>query len=329
MSSEFPELFSPFRIRHLELRNRIVAPPMLQMRPITSPEGIAWYRRLAAGGAGMVIVEVTSILRFGDELNARTLRPLVSAIHDEGAAAAIQLFPVHFGQATDPTALSAQEIAAILDGYARASHVCREAGFDAVEPHGAHGYLINQFFMPDRNKRTDEYGGTLEGRCRFAVRIVQRIRQTVGPDYLVFYRHTPTGKAYGMNDSLELARQLVAAGVDVLDISPAKEKMEADLAAPFKARFRVPVIAVNGMENPHAATAALRAGRCDLVAIGRSLITDAELPKKIQTGRMNEIIPCVKCDEGCFGHIRSREPVYCTQWKDDAVAPFVRGAAKP
>ncbi len=255
-TSDYPELFSPFHLNGLVLRNRIVAPPMLQIRPITSAEGIAWYRRLAAGGAAMVTVEVTSILRFGTELTADNLRPLVKAIHDQGAAAAIQLFPIQFRAEVDPNTLTAAQIDDILQRYAATALICRDAGFDAVEPHGAHGYLINQFFMPDRNRRTDEYGGTLDNRCRFGVRIVQSIRRAVGNDYLLFYRHTPTGKAYGVEDSLELARRLVDAGANLLDISPAKQQIEADLAAPFKQHFKVPVIAVNGMEDPDAATRA-------------------------------------------------------------------------
>jgi len=323
MEHRYPEVFSAFRLGGLELRNRIVVPPMLQVRPITSPQGIGWYRRMAAGGAGWVTVEVTSVLRFGGELTVQALRPLVEAIHDEGAGAGIQLFPVQFGAAQDPDVPSVSQIEETYEAYARAAVICKEAGFDAVEPHGAHGYLINQFFMPDRNRRADEYGGSLENRCRLGVRIVQRIRKAVGEGYLIFYRHTPVGKAYGMEESLELGRRLVEAGVNVLDMSPAKQSVEADLAAPFK-RFGVPVIAVNGMENPEAAAAALRGGRCDLVAVGRALIADAQWPMKVKEGRVDQIVQCTKCDQGCFGHLKTMEPVYCVTWEKDEVAPYVR-----
>ncbi|HEX2973263.1 MAG TPA: NADH:flavin oxidoreductase [Tepidisphaeraceae bacterium] len=323
MDSAYRELFEPIKLGTVQLRNRVVVPPMLQMRPITSREGVAWYRRMAMGGPGWVTVEVTSILRFGTELTAQTLRPLAKAIHDEGAGAGIQLFPVQFGAPQDPNVLTTSQIDSILDGYARAAAICKEAGFDAVEPHGAHGYLLTQFFMPDVNHRTDDYGGSLENRCRLGLRVVQAIRKVVGPDYLIFYRHTPVGKAYGIEDSLEMGRRLIDEGVNVLDISPARQAVEADLAKPFK-RLGVPVIAVNGMEDPIAAARALREGRCDLVAVGRGMIADAQWIKKVKEGKTSEIVQCHKCEVGCFGHIRTREPVYCETWQCDEVASYVR-----
>jgi len=322
--NRYPELFTPLRIGGIELRNRIVAPPMLQVRPITSPEGRAWYRRLASGGPGLVMVEVTSILRFGGELTVKSLHPLAKLIHEEGAAAGIQLFPVKFREAVDPNSLSREQIEQIIAGYGQAAVICREAGFDIVEPHGAHGYLLNQFFMPGRNHRGDDFGSTLEGRCRLAVRIVQRLRESVGPGGLVFYRHTPVGQDYGVEESLVLAERLVKAGVDALDISPARRDVPGDLAAPFKARFKVPVIAVSGMDVPAAAAEALREGRCDLVAIGRGLIADAQWPKKLREGREKEIIHCRRCETGCFGRLRRNEPVACVLWKHDEVAFHMR-----
>lgn len=317
------EIFSPFRMGKLHLRNRIVCPPMVQCRPITSPEGIGWYRRLAAGGAGLVIVEATGVPPFGKDLTAETLRPLVSAIHEEGAAAGIQLFPILFGSEASPNSLRSDELDHIVDQYARAATMCWTAGFDAVEPHGAHGYLINQFFMPDKNQRTDEYGGTLENRARFGLKIVERIQREVGDDLLIFYRHTPVGEAYGLNESVAFAEWLIAAGVDVLDISPALENKPADLAAPFKEATDVPVIAVAGMQDPEAASEAIREGRCDLVAVGRQLLADAEWPNKVRKGRRDDIIECTQCN-ACFKDLEKWQPVGCSQWDDDPVAAFIR-----
>ncbi len=320
----YPELFSTFRIGRLALRNRIVAPPMLQLRPITSAEGIGWYRRLARGGAAWVTVEVTSVWRFREELTVGRLRPLVEAVHREGAFVGIQLFPVEFGSAQDPNVVSKSRIEETFEAYGNAAKVCREAGFDAVEAHGAHGYLMNQFFMPDRNRREDEYGGSLENRGRFGQGIVRAIRKAVGGGYLIFYRHTPVGEGYGVEESLVFAKGLVEAGVDVLDISPARREVEADLAKPFK-QFGVPVIAVKGMEDAEAASRAIREGRCDLVAIGRALIADAELPRKLREGRWGEIVRCAQCDSGCFGNLRRGELVRCAMWGGDEVAKYVVG----
>jgi len=317
-------IFTPLRIRHVELRNRVVVPPMVQVRPITSDEAIAWYRRLAAGGAGLVIVEATGVPSFGAELTAKTLKPLVDAIHDGGAAAAIQLFPIAFGQKADPNNLSVEQLDQMVEQYARAAGVCLDAGFEGVEPHGAHDYVLNQFFMPDKNQRSDEYGGSLENRCRLGVRIVKSVAEAIGDKLLILYRHTPTGDEYTVEDSLVLAGKLVDAGVDVLDISPARDEMVADLAAPFKAKFDVPVIAVKGMHKPDAAAEAIDAGRCDLVAMGRQLIADAQWPAKVRQGRLADVVQCQKCNVGCFEHLKDGKPVACVQWPDDELAGYAR-----
>ena len=323
MNPQHAELFAPLKIGRLELRNRIVAPPMVQVRPIASPEGVAWYRRLAAGGAGLVIVEATGIPHFGNELTAQSLRPLVDAVHGEGAAIAIQLFPIVFGTAADPNALSAEQIRSIIAGYGAAALVCRDAGFDGVEPHGAHGFLLNQFFMPDMNRRTDDYGGSLENRSRLGIEIVERIRRVAGDSLLIFYRHTPTGTAYALGESIEFAKDLAAVGLDVMDVSPSRKDYVADLAEAFKAALRVPVIAVNGMNRPDAAAEALREDRCDLVAIARGLIADAEWPSKVRSGRLDEIVQCKECNAGCFGNLKRGKPVKCVQWKKDEPNDFM------
>lgn len=310
MKAEHKAVFEPLTVGRTELRNRVVAPPMVQVRPITSHEGIAWYRGLAAGGAGLVIVEATGIPRFGDDLTAAVLEPLAAAIHDEGAAAAIQLFPLHFGESAEPDDLSPGQIREMAAGFARAAEVCKQAGFDGVEPHGAHGFLLNKFFMPDRNHREDEYGGSFENRCRLGVEIVRAIRDRAGDALLILYRHTPKGKAYSLEDSLEFATRLVGAGTDILDISPARDEMSADLAAPFKRETHVPVIAVGGMECPDEAAGALNEGRCDLVALGRQLICDSQWPFKVRECCLDEIVWCTKCNV-CFDLLRARQPVEC------------------
>ena len=145
-------LFSPLTIKTKTLRNRIVMPPMVQVRPITSPEGIEWYAERARGGVALVIVEATGVPHFGDELTIATLKPLVDAVHDAGALIAIQLFPVKFGRVITPAKVSLEEMGEIFANYEIATEICAAAGFDGVEPHGAHNYLINRFFSPVQNR---------------------------------------------------------------------------------------------------------------------------------------------------------------------------------
>jgi 2,4-dienoyl-CoA reductase (NADPH2) len=260
-----------------------------------------------------VIVEATGVTRFPKKLTPKKMKALADAIHKEGALAAIQLLPLDdVSVKFDVNAFTKDEIAAIYGRYAKAAEVCRDAGFEGVEPHGAHNYLINQFFMPDKNKRTDEYGGSLENRSKFGVEIVKAIKGAVGDSILILYRHTPEGEAYTVEDSLKLAGKLVAAGVDVLDISPAKKEITAALAAPFKKAFKVPVIAVGGMNDPDAAADALHNGRCDLVAIGRAFIADPDFLKKVREERFADIIQCKKC-KGCLNLIFQGKKAVCVQ----------------
>ena len=323
MEPSYPEIFQPLRIKGVVLRNRVVAPPMFQVRPTLSPEGIAWHRRLAGGGAAMVIVEGTSVRKLATKHSPGDLRPLVEAIHDQGAAAAIQLFPVIADDVADPDAPTAGQIEKLIEQFAAAARLCREAGFDAVEPHGAHGYLLNQFFMPDKNHRTDRYGGSPDGRGRLGEQIVAAMRRACGPELLILFRHTPTGGGYTIEDSFAFVERLIDAGLDVLDISPARDKEVADVADRFKRLFNVPVIAVGGMEDPAAAAEALRLGRCDLVGVGRQLIADASWPEKVRQGRLDEIVACAKCDKACFGHIFKGEPAACVQWDDEELTRWV------
>ena len=318
--SDYSILFRSLQVKSVTLRNRIVVPPMVTNRDITGPDGIQWYARLAQGGAGLVIVEATSVDRFASGLSAGKLRKLVDAVHQEGAAIAIQLFPVTFGSSVAPHDISQSDIEKIKKGYAVAARECQKAGFDGVEPHGAHGFLLNQFFSPLRNLRQDDYGGALANRMRLGREIVQAIRNEVADQFvapIILYRHTPCEEGgYTIEDSIAFARALVDVGADIMDISPASDKEPADLAAPIKQAVGCPVIAVNDMDDPERAVAALQDNRADLIAIGRGLIADPEWPRKISEGRLDEIVECLKCNEKCHGNLSKRLPVECVQWEN-------------
>jgi len=311
MSPDVAPLFQPLVVKGHTLRNRLVMPPMVTNRFIGGPDGIAWYREHAAG-VGLVIVEATSVNRFGRDLDRENLAALAAAIHDAGALAAIQLFPVDFGADMKPAGLAVEAIHGIVAKYRVAARLCADAGFDGVEPHGAHGFVLNQFFSPLENRRTDDYGGPPASRARLGLEIVQAAREGLGPDRLLLYRHTPVGEGYALDDSLAFAAALVPAGVDILDISPASDQLPADRAAPFR-RFGVPVIAVNLMDEVERALAALREQRADLIAIGRGLIADPQWPQKVRAGRLDDIVRCIRCDRGCFGNLDQGRPIACTQ----------------
>jgi len=310
-------LFSSLKVKSVTLRNRIVVPPMVTNRDIAGPDGIQWYSRLARGSAGLVIVEATSVDRFDSELSGGKLGKLVEAVHQEGAAIAIQLFPVSFGSRIAPHHLSRSDIEKIKSRYALAARECQKAGFEGVEPHGAHGFLLNQFFSPLRNLRQDDYGGTLANRMRLGREIVQVIRNEVDDEFLILYRHTPGEEGgYTIDDSIAFVRALVDEGLDIIDISPASDQEPADLAAPIKRAVACPVIAVNDMDDPRRAVQALREKRADLIAIGSGLIADPEWPKKVSEGRIDEVVGCLKCNEKCYGNLSKGLPIGCVQATD-------------
>ncbi len=323
----YPTLFSPFSAKGMRLRNRIVLPPMVTAMDLTGEQGYYWYIARAKGGAGLIILEGTSTYKFRRPEFVEGLRRIVAGIHERGAAAAIQLFQVAEtpdGKAVAPSqvdntpAATEAELSEMLDWWERAAETCRNIGFDAVEPHGAHGFFLNQFFSPIANRRDDAYGGDLKRRMRLGLEVVKRCREAAGDDYPILYRHTPAQEdpgGYTLEDSIVFCKELVRVGVDVLDISPSTspEGEHCNHAAAIRKAVRVPVIAVGKMENPNVAEAALQGGKCDLVAIGRSLIADAFLPEKVLQGREDEIIECVKCDEKCFGNLGKRIPIGCAQ----------------
>jgi NADPH2 dehydrogenase len=306
-------LFEPLAIRNKLLRNRVVMPPMVVNRGITSPEGREWYTRRARGGAALIIIEASDVVRFGSEFTAENLKPLVNAIHAESALVAIQLFPGIRGEKIQPAQLAIDDITRLVQGYKRSAQICIDAGFDGLEPHGAHGFLLNQFFSPERNLRQDAYGLTLSGRMRLALEIVTAIKPiTAQAGTLLLYRHTPEWLGYSIADSLVLARELVRSGVDILDISPASKTAPADLAAPFM-QCGVPVIAVNAMHRLERARETLREKRASLVAVGKGLIADPDWPIKLKEGRISEIVECLECDD-CWGYFDRGLPVECSQW---------------
>ncbi|MFB3882277.1 MAG: hypothetical protein ACE149_13505 [Armatimonadota bacterium] len=316
-------LFSPLHVGAVRLRNRIVLPPMKTNMDLTDRQALAYYRVRAAGGAGLVIVEATPLEQFDDPRFGDALRRLADVIHEGGAAAAIQLiqFGRLNGERVEPSAteeareVRREEIKEIVRRYAGAAAMACDAGFDGAEIHGAHDFLLNRFFSPEWNRRTDEYGGTLERRMRFGLEAVGAVRAECGDGFLVLYRHTTT-LGCPIEDDVAFAKALEKAGVAIVDISPSTsgpDAKRADLAAAVKAGVRVPVIAVGGMEDPVAAEEVLREGRADLVAIGRALIADPDLPRKILEGRFAEIIECVKCNDLCYGNLEKGIPIGCSR----------------
>ena len=214
--------------------------------------------------------------------------------------------------------LSEEEIARLVECWGKAAIRAREAGFDAVEIHGAHGYLISQFLSPYTNRRTGRYGGSLENRMRFALEVCRKVRESVGPDFPVTYRMSAVEGLPGgttLEDSVALAKRLVADGIDALHVSVGLREtnfmvsppacVEKGWNAPLSRAVRdgieaaVPVIVAGRVADEQTAQGIINRGDADMVAMGRALIADPFLPAKVAAGEAGDIIRCVGCNEGC------------------------------
>jgi 2,4-dienoyl-CoA reductase (NADPH2) len=284
----------------------------------------AWFVARAKGGVGLIIKGATAVEQFADSSFTDKFKRTIDAVHESGVAIATQI--AFWGRITSnnvdpyparmtPNVPTEDELLEIINLYAKAAVECRHVGFDGVEPHGAHGFFLSQFFSPVTNTRTDRFGGSLENRMEMGLHIVRAIRDSVDDDCIVLYRHTPQGEGYSLEHSRVFAKKLEKAGVDVLDVSPSTSSPKAphaDMAYALKKVVTIPIIAVGGFgRNPQAAENVLKKGWADLIAIGRGLIADSELPNKLCEGR--PIIECQECDEKCYGNLGRHESIGCAQ----------------
>jgi 2,4-dienoyl-CoA reductase-like NADH-dependent reductase (Old Yellow Enzyme family) len=215
----------------------------------------------------------------------------------------------------EPRPLEEHEIEEIIQMYVDAARRTKDAGFDGVELHGAHGYLLTQFFSPYTNRRDDKWGGKLENRARFPVEVVRRIRSEVGPDFPLFYRLSAEERVPGgttLEDTLKLVRMLDEAGVDCFDVTAGiYDSVEwiytlqgvapgslIPLATAVKQVTQKAVIGVSrlGWDLSFAAKV-IEEQKADLVAIGRSLLSDPHLVKKVKAGKMREVRRCIACND--------------------------------
>lgn len=357
------KLFESVGIGDMELRNRLVMPPM--GTNFAAEDGsvtqrlIDYYRERARGGVGLVIVEGAYVHPLGkgssqqmsltDDDKIPGLSALAKAIQAEGAKAAVQLF--HGGRqvtsmilgtqpvsASDvpcmlvretPRPMTLEEIEETIEAFGEATRRIKDAGFDAVEIHAAHGYLINQFLSPLTNLRKDKYGGDFEGRTRFLVEIIQRIREKAGEDFPIICRMNGDDYYEGgltLEDAKRIAQVAEKAGVDAIHVSGGIYDSEygestapmwlprgfmVPLAQGIKEVVKIPVIAVGRINDIKLAEEIVDKGQADLVSMGRALIADPELPKKAMENRLGEIRPCIACNEGCINMLLFMKSVTC------------------
>jgi 2-enoate reductase len=282
------------------------------------------------------------------------LKQLVDSVHSHGAKIAIQLTP-GFGRVFNPhmiallnlealgasavpnvwdekvicRELTTAEVDTIVESFKTAAEIVKEAGFDAIELHGHEGYLMDQFTTSLWNKRTDKYGGDLDGRLRFSMDIIKNIKSKAGNDFPVIYRYAIKHYLEGGRDvgeSLEIARRLEEAGVEALHVDAGcyddwywphppiyqPPGCMVDMAEAAKSAVKIPVITVGRLGYAELADSVLKAGKADFVALGRALLADPEWPLKVKEGRQEDICPCIGCQDGCLARIMMGASLSCT-----------------
>ncbi|HWP50506.1 MAG TPA: FAD-dependent oxidoreductase [Clostridia bacterium] len=341
--------------------------------------GIDYYTERAKGGTGLIITGVTFVDNVVEEHAmpncpcsthnpvqfVRTGREMTERIHAYGTKVFLQMSG-GFGRVTIPTnlgefppvapspiqhrwldktcrALTVDEIRSIVKKFGDGAYNCKRAGFDGVQIHAVHeGYLIDQFAIALFNQRTDEYGGTLENRLRFAREIVEEIKARCGKDFPVTLRYSPKSfikdlrdgalpgevfeeKGRDIPEGIEAAKLLVSYGYDALDVdvgsydswwwSHPPMYQEKGLYRPYaklmKETVNVPIICAGRMDNPDMASEAVRNGTCDIVSLGRPLLADPGYVNKLRADKVALIRPCLSCQEGCMGRIQEFSALNC------------------
>ncbi|MFF2482383.1 NADH:flavin oxidoreductase [Paenibacillus sp. NPDC058071] len=328
-SPSIQSLFKPFAFGKNTLNNRIVMPPMTRQ---FSPGGVPgsnvvdYYRRRAENSVGLIITEGTivnhpdssnleNVPHFYGEAALNGWANVVEAVHEAGGRIIPQIW--HMGTKDHVSDYTESEIAAIVEAFAQAASEAKRLGFDGIELHGAHGYLIDQFFWKKTNPRTDKYGGDIVARTRFAVEVIEACRQAVGEDFPIVLRFSQfklkdyTAKLAETPEELEqFLAPLSEAGVDIFHCStrrfwePEFEGSNLNLAGWTKKLTGKPTITVGsvgldedyfaaGKDNLHndGLIARLEREEFDLVSVGRQLLSDPAWASKIRDGRTDELIP--------------------------------------
>ncbi|NMM26920.1 MAG: FAD-dependent oxidoreductase [Glaciimonas sp.] len=356
MEMKYPKLFARGRIGTLELPNRVIKAPtstaMSNMDGTVSERLLRHYREVARGGTGLIIVEYAYVddiasksahcqLGISSDEHIAGLALLAQTIKEQGARAGIQIehcgrqkflgtppikaasavpwlaLKARSGDKAIPEVLSIAEIEQIVEAFGDATKRAVAAGFDLVEIHGAHGYLITNFLSPHTNKRTDRYGGSLENRMRLLVEIIRNARDKVGRSFPLTVRlsgsdYEPDG--FGIDETIEVAKTAERLGLDAIHVSGGDHHQMIHQVSPMsiprlhnvwaaeavRKEVGIPVIASGSITLPEFAESILAEGKGDFISLGRPLWADPQWTNKARDGRQQDIRPCIRCNDGCL-----------------------------
>jgi len=319
---------------------------------------LAYHEAKAKGGWGMIITEDYAVDPLGrgfkfvaglwNDNQITSHKALPERVHKHGSVILAQIY--HSGRQTSepvinaipvapspipcpfspnvPRELTVDEIREIVGKFGDTARRAKQCGFDGVEIHGGHGYLIAQFMSLYSNKRFDEYGGNLENRARFPIEIVKDIRAKCGDDFIIGFRISVDEFIEGgrtMEDTKSIVKMLEKAGVDLIHASAGvyasadkivppsyvKHAWIADLAAEIKKSCTVPVISVGRINDPHVGNSVIESGKADFVAMGRASLVDPDMPNKAKEGNLGDMRQCIGCNFGCLGYLFANNPIKC------------------
>ncbi len=365
--ARYPHLFSPIDIGPVRARNRFMQSTHSKIYArdgADSQRTIDYCVERAKGGVGLLftdahLVHPTSSVGMPRKTwgflpqTVAASRRLTSAVKEHGAAVFTQLVHNGINALSDtnedlrctwgpsavrspltgeiPKAMEVEDIQEVVEAWGVTAEQCREGGFDGVEIHLGHDYLLHEFWSPKYNKRTDGYGGSWENRTRFAREVIAEVRRRTGRDWAVGVRMSAGDflpGALDVRDAVRMACELEAAGeVDFINVTaagyPDFARMNApsdtpdgyfvELAAEIKANVeRLPVFVVGGIKEPAHAEAIVAEGKADVIAMARALLADPELPNKARDGREDEIVRCIRGNQGCMGRILRGMGAGCT-----------------
>lgn len=352
-------LMKPIRIKSMELANRVVMPPMGTRLGnddgTVSEAALAYMRRRAKSGAGLIITEITEVHPYGaaspnslavwDDKYIPGLKKLAATVHEEGGKIAMQLHhcgresiyqhqrgtcfgpsavpSYRYPQLGPPREMSPELIRETIESFGAAAFRAKQAGFDAVELHAAHGYLLMQFLSAHVNKRTDEYGGDFRARSRFILECLEAVRSRVGEDFPISLRISGEEclrDGFGIEDVRTIIPDIVKAGADIINVSfgthgnaqvsvgtpNASAPIEypqgfmAHLARRIKEVTDVPVITVGRFTDPFVMDETIARGDADLVAVARQHLADPDFLKNALAGRPEDTFECLACNQGCI-----------------------------
>lgn len=376
----YNKLFSPIKIRGLELKNRVVLPAMgtkfASKERYVTDQLIDYHVARAKGGNGLNMVEIASVhtpsaprgfLSLSKDIYVEKMKTLVDAIHANGAKAGIQLWQgglaAGFDQAATILLPSDQQVSAemtlpamstaqideVIECFAKATKRAVDAGFDCVEVHAAHSYLLHAFLSPGMNRRTDEYGGSLENRMRLPLAVIRKVRENV-PDGMPIFMRIDAHDDYFENgltieDVIIFCKLAGEAGIDVVNVSRGNiltaglkyevppidipRAFNVENAARIRKETNMVTLAVGRINDPSLAEQILADDKADLIGIGRGQLADPDFCNKAAAGQEDDIVRCVACNQGCYDCFSDKDVAHITCMRNPALGKEREYTLKP